>query len=56
MSFSILIQHIETISLEDLDQLSNSQLIQLFSSPDLTIENEDFLFQTVLNLIEKNSN
>lgn len=54
-SFSILVQNIENLSLDDLDSLTNSQLFQLFTSPKLKIENEDFLFQMTTKLIERNS-
>jgi hypothetical protein len=51
-----LIQNIENISIENLNRLPNSLLEKIFSSPDLQIVNEDFLFDRICQLIHIDKN
>jgi hypothetical protein len=52
-SLLILAQHFETISIDDLETISNDHLLLLFSSEHFQIENEDYLFELILKLIQK---
>jgi hypothetical protein len=55
-SLSIIIQNFNAISFDDLNKLSNSHLLQIFSSESLQIENEDYLLQLIIRMIEANKN
>jgi hypothetical protein len=52
-SLSIIIQNLSLISFDDLDKLPNSHLLKIFSTESLSIESEDYLFQLIIDLIEK---
>jgi hypothetical protein len=49
----ILIESIEHVSIDEFLQISNENLLLLFKSPTLLIDNEDFLFQTIVQLIQR---
>jgi hypothetical protein len=51
-SISLLIQNFHSLTIDQLCCLSNSSLEQIFSSNQLQIENEDYLFGLVRHLIE----
>jgi hypothetical protein len=55
-SLSILIENIELISVDQLTKLSNLQLEYIFSSSSLKIPNENFVFNLICQLIERNQN
>ncbi|MDR2640945.1 MAG: hypothetical protein LBC61_06725 [Candidatus Peribacteria bacterium] len=55
-SISFLIQNIDRISLKQFLSLQNYSLIQLFSSNQLKISNEDFLLNAILNIIDRDIN
>jgi hypothetical protein len=50
---SFLVNNFERISFEYFDEMSNEQVQILFSSSEIQMENEDFLFEIILNMIEK---
>jgi hypothetical protein len=55
-SLSIITHNFDLISLDDLNQISTPFLLQIFSSESLQVESEDYLFQLIVNLIEKDNN
>jgi hypothetical protein len=55
-SLSVIIQNFDLISFDDLNKLSNSHLLKIFSSENFQIENEDSLFQLIMKMIEENKN
>jgi hypothetical protein len=55
-SLSILINHFSEISFEQLIKLPNFMLEKLFQSPQFQIENEDILFNLVVDLIGQDPN
>jgi hypothetical protein len=48
-SLSIIIHNFHLLSFDDLNHLSNSNLLKIFSSESLQLENEDYLFQLIIN-------
>jgi hypothetical protein len=55
-SMLIIIQNFNLISFDDLNRFSNSHLLKIFSSESLQIENEDYLFQLIIQMIEEDKN
>jgi hypothetical protein len=49
----IIIQHFPSLSFEDLNQFPNSHLMEIFGSNYLQIENEDYLFNLIMKMIEE---
>jgi hypothetical protein len=54
-SVSILINNFDSLRVEQLDCLCNSALLQIFLSNQLQIDNEDYLFDLIKQLIDKDS-
>jgi hypothetical protein len=54
-SVSILIHNFNSLTIEQLNCLCDSALIQIFSSDQLQIDNEDYLFSLIKQLIDKDS-
>lgn len=52
-SFSILISEFSSLKIEDLRLFTNDQLFHIFSSQDLTLDSEDYLFSLVIELSKK---
>jgi hypothetical protein len=55
-SLKVIIQNFTLISFDELSKLKNSHLIKIFSSDFLQIESEDYLFQIITKMIEKDKN
>jgi hypothetical protein len=55
-SLSLIIQHFNSLTFKDFDKLTNSQLLKIFSSESLQIENEDYLLDLIMNMINKDKN
>jgi hypothetical protein len=55
-SLSIVLNHFAEIRIDQFLRLSNSVLEKLLQSPQLQFENEDFLFNLVVELIRRDSN
>jgi hypothetical protein len=55
-SFAILIHHFTELNFDQFLKLPNSILEKLFQSAQLQIDNEDILFQLIIQLIERDSN
>jgi hypothetical protein len=55
-SLNLVIQNIEQIEIDQLLCLSNFVLEEIFKSPHLQIENENYLFNLAVQLIERDSN
>jgi hypothetical protein len=55
-SISLIIQHFNLISFEDLNKLSNPHLLKIFSSDSLQLECEDYLFQIIIHMIKEDKN
>jgi hypothetical protein len=55
-SLSILTSHFSEIRIENLNKLPNFILESLFQSPQFQIDNEDILFNLVIDLIKRNPN
>jgi hypothetical protein len=54
-SLTIILSHLQEIRIEQLQKLSNSVLEKILQSNELQVENEDFLFNVVTVLIERDS-
>jgi hypothetical protein len=55
-SLSIIVQNFSLLSYDDLNKLSNSNLLKIISSDDLQIESEDYLFRLIAQMIEEDKN
>jgi hypothetical protein len=55
-SLSLIIQNFNLISFDDFKRLPNSYLLKIFSSESLQIEDEDYLFEMVVQLINEDKN
>jgi hypothetical protein len=53
-SVEILIENFDQITIENFNSFSNIVLMKLFLSPNLIIEDEDYLFELITKLIENN--